>query len=145
VEDVADEWRGQMDEKGLTFQVEAPDGLPSVNADARRLRWAVVNLVRNAWQYTPSGGEVTLRLSARDGQVILDVVDTGSGIPPEHQQQIFDRFYRVEGDSGEGVRGLGLGLYVTKAIVELHGGEIRVISEEGGGSTFSVILPALED
>jgi len=143
VESVAEEWQPQMEEKDLAFRVEAPDDLPLVDADARRLRWAIINLVRNAWQYTPSGGEVTMRLSARDGWVILDVADTGVGIPPEHQAQLFDRFYRVANRSDDEVRGLGLGLYVTRAIVEAHGGKIRVTSEEGAGSTFSVILPAL--
>ncbi|MFQ6099982.1 MAG: ATP-binding protein [Anaerolineae bacterium] len=146
VKEIAEEWRPQMDAKGLAFQVETPADLPLVNADTRRLRWAVINLVRNARQYTSAGGSVTLHLSEQDGQVILDVIDTGAGIPPEDQQQIFSRFYnvvRTRYKSDEEARGLGLGLYVTKVIVEAHGGEIRVVSEEGSGSTFSIILPAL--
>ncbi len=148
VKEVAEEWRPQMEDKGLTFQVEAPADLPLVNADTRRLRWALINLVRNAWQYTPAGGSVTLHLSAQDSQVVLDVVDTGAGISPENQQQIFNRFHNIsqtwhDPEPDDEVRGLGLGLYVAKAIVEAHGGEIRVASAEGSGSTFSVILPAL--
>lgn len=142
VETVAEEWRPQMAEKSLTFEVEVPADLPQVNADARRLRWAIVNLVRNAWQYTPAGGTVTLRLSAHDDKVILDVSDTGVGIAPEEQQRLFRRFYRITETSYGEVRGIGLGLYVTKAIVEAHGGEVRVVSQKGVGSTFSVILPA---
>lgn len=144
VEEVAEEWRPRMDEKGLTFQVEATANLPAVGADTRRLRWVVINLVRNAWQYTPTGGSVTLRLSAHDGQVILDVIDTGEGISPENQERLFSRFYRVTSMPEDAVRGLGLGLYVTKAIVEAHGGRIRVVSKEGVGSTFSVILPVMQ-
>ena len=145
LEEIADELRPQVMEKGLTLQVKTPESLPLVDADARRLRWAVINIVRNAWQYTPAGGSVTLRLSEHDGKVVIDVTDTGIGISPEDQQHIFTRFYRVTNVTADDVRGLGLGLYVTKAIVEAHGGKIQVFSKEGVGSTFSVILPALRD
>ena len=145
VEEIAEEWRPQMDEKGLTFQVEIPDDLPLVDADMRRLRWAFINIVRNALQYTPAGGRVTLRLSEQNGQVILDVMDTGIGISPESQKRLFSRFYRVTNVTPDEIRGLGLGLYVTRAIVEAHGGSIEVVSEEEVGSKFSVILPALKE
>ncbi len=145
VEDVAEEWRPRMEEKPLTFRVELPPELPLVNGDARRLRWAVLHLVRNALQYTPAGGTVTLRLSEQDGHIVLDVADTGIGISAKDQEQLFTRFYRVTNMPPEDVRGLGVGLYLTKAIVEAHGGEIRVASEVGAGSTFSIILPVLHD
>ena len=145
IEDVAEEWRPRMDEKGLTFHLEASDGLPSVDADSRRLRWAIIHLVRNALQYTPAEGNVTLRLFERDGHIVLDVEDTGIGISPEHQESLFSRFYRVTNMPEDEVRGLGVGLYLAEAIVEAHGGEILVESEEGVGSTFSVVLPALPD
>jgi signal transduction histidine kinase/HAMP domain-containing protein len=145
VEEIADEVRPQIQEKGLMFQVDTPAELSPVDADPRRLRWAVINLVRNAWQYTPTGGSVTLRLSEHDGQVILDVIDTGIGISPENQKHLFSRFYRVTNVTADDVRGLGLGLYVTRAIVEAHGGSLQIVSKRGFGSTFSVILPALQD
>lgn len=148
VEEIAEEWRPQMDEKNLAFQVEIPAELPLVDADVRRLRWAIINLVRNAWQYTPEGGSVTMRLYQGDGQVILDVMDTGVGISEENQQRLFSRFYRVaqeEREQDDEVRGLGIGLYVTNAIAEAHGGEVRIVSEEDGGSTFSIVLPAMLD
>jgi len=146
VEEIAEEWRPKMAEKDLAFQVETPGDLSPVNVDAKRLRWAIINLVRNAWQYTPDGGSVTLHLSEQNGQVTLDVIDTGIGISPQQEQQLFTRFYnvvRTEQELDDEVRGLGLGLYVTRAIVEAHGGEIRVASEEGEGSTFSIVLPVL--
>jgi signal transduction histidine kinase len=142
VQEIAGEWRGQMEDKGLVLQVETSPDL-YVEADVRRLRWAIINLIRNAWQYTPDGGQVKLQVSACNGQVSLDVADTGIGISAKDQQQLFTRFYRVGNTTGEESRGLGLGLYVTRAIVEAHGGEIHVISKEGVGSTFSVILPAM--
>jgi len=145
IEEIAETWRPEMKEKDLTFRTEISPDLPQVDADVRRLRWAVINLVRNAWQYTQEGGDVTLRLHEHDGQVVLEVEDNGIGIPREDQQRLFSRFYRVTNATQDDVRGIGLGLYVTKAIVEAHGGEIHVLSEEGVGSTFSVILPALQD
>jgi two-component system sensor histidine kinase VicK len=143
VEGVAEEWRPQMEEKGIAFVVEADQELPEANVDDRRLRWALINLVRNAWQYTPTDGEVKLRLSLQDGKALFEVEDTGIGIPPKDQARIFDRFHRVTIGSSESdeVRGLGLGLYLSKAIIEAHGGEISVSSEEGTGSTFRMVMP----
>jgi signal transduction histidine kinase len=145
VEDVVEEWQPRMDEKELTFQVEIPDGLPPIDADIRRLRWAIIHLVRNALQYTPSGGNVTLRLFERNDHLVLDVIDTGIGISATDLENLFDRFYRVTNMPADEVRGLGVGLYLSNAIVEAHGGEITVVSEEGAGSTFSIILPTLQD
>jgi len=144
VEEIARTWQPEMEDKGLVFQVNLLADGCRVNADIKRLRWALINLVRNAWQYTPSGGQVTLRLSARDGHAVLDIIDTGVGISSQDQTRLFSRFFRAS-DMADDVRGLGLGLYVTKAIVEAHEGEIRVESEKGVGSTFSIILPALVD
>ena len=145
VQETALEWQSQMADKGLAFEVKLPgDEECQVNADAKRLRWAIVNLVRNAWQYTPDGGRVTLQLAARDGEVILDVIDTGTGISHQDQQRLFTRFFRAGTISADQLRGLGLGLYVTRAIVEAHGGRIDLVSAPGAGSTFSVILPALK-
>lgn len=147
VKEIADEWSARMDEKDLTFDVKIPTGLPLVDVDTKRLRWAIINLVRNAWQHTSAGG-VSLQLSSHDDRVILDITDTGAGIPPQEQKKIFTRFYNVTQaarDAGDDTRGLGLGLYVTKAIVEAHGGEIALTSKVGAGSTFSVILPALPE
>jgi len=143
LEETIEPWYLQMDEKQLTFNVEISDGLPLVDVDAKRLQWVIVNLVRNAWQYTPEDGSVSVRLYERNGTVVLDVADTGIGISEKDQEELFTRFYRVE--RATEVRGIGLGLYVSKAIVESHGGEIRVSSEPGTGSTFSVSLPALDE
>jgi signal transduction histidine kinase len=143
VKEIAEEWQPQMDEKGLSLQVVTPADGCRVNADIRRLRWAIINLVRNAWQYTSSGGQVTLQLAAHNGHVVLDVKDTGVGISNQDLPYLFSRFYRTRNVSDDDVRGLGLGLYVAKAIIEAHEGEIHVASQQGAGSTFSVTLPAL--
>jgi signal transduction histidine kinase len=142
LEDIAAEWQSRMADRNLTFQLDLAADVPRVEIDEKRLRWAIINLVRNAWQYTLPGGRVSLHLSAHDGQVILEVVDTGVGISEQDQQHLFTRFYRGAIKLEEEMRGLGLGLYVTKAIVEAHGGTIQVHSREGAGSTFSVTIPA---
>ncbi|MFN2269637.1 MAG: ATP-binding protein [Anaerolineae bacterium] len=141
LEETVEPWYAQMEEKQLAFTVEISDGLPELSVDAKRLQWVVVNLVRNAWQYTPEGGSVSVRLYEQNGNVVLDVADTGIGISEKDQEELFTRFYRVE--RATEVRGIGLGLYVARAIVESHGGEIHVSSELGVGSTFSVIIPIL--
>ncbi|MBN1889667.1 MAG: HAMP domain-containing protein [Thermoflexales bacterium] len=142
LEDIAAEWQPRMADRDLTIQLDIAADVPHMEIDEKRLRWAIINLVRNAWQYTPAGGKVSLHLSARDGQVSLDVVDTGVGISEHDQKHLFTRFYRGAIKLEEEMRGLGLGLYVTKAIVEAHGGTIQVHSREGTGSTFRVIIPA---
>ena len=147
VTEIADEWRPRMDEKEMAFGVQIAPDLPLVHADTRRLRWAIINLVRNAWQYTPPEGSVKLELSGDGDRVILDVVDTGAGIPPQDQEKVFSRFYNVTRarykQEDDDVRGLGLGLYVSQAIVKAHGGEITLTSQVGVGSKFRITLPAL--
>lgn len=145
VEEIYQEWRGEMEEKSLVFRLEVESNLPRVNADVARLRWAFINLVRNAYQYTDAGGAVTVRLSSAQDHVLFQVIDTGVGIAEEAQKRLFSRFYRVMQNHDDNVRGLGLGLYVTKIIVEAHGGSIQVISEVGVGSIFTLRLPAARD
>ncbi|MBN2392617.1 MAG: HAMP domain-containing protein [Anaerolineae bacterium] len=142
IQDIYDEWKAEMEEKPLTFILEMEDSLPRVNVDVVRLRWALVNLVRNAHQYTDAGGKITLRLSSTQDDVVFQVIDTGVGIAVEAQKRLFTRFYRVMQSHDDNVRGLGLGLYVAKTIIEAHGGSIHVVSEMGVGSAFTVTLPA---
>ncbi len=140
--EIYEEWRADMEEKPIIFALDVEDNLPRINADVARLRWALINLVRNAYQYTDAGGRVTLRLTSVKNDVVFQVIDTGVGIAEEAQKRLFTRFYRVMQSHDDNVRGLGLGLYVAKTIVEAHGGSIAVISEVGAGSIFTVTLPA---
>lgn len=123
------------------IKVEIPRDFPYVQGDPRRLEQVIDNLVSNAIKYSPRGGVVDIRGRSTPAEVILTVSDEGVGIPLEEQERIFDRFYRVEGPETRAVSGTGLGLYITRAIVEAHGGRCWVSSTPGQGATFFVALP----
>jgi signal transduction histidine kinase len=117
-----------------------------VNGDRDRLKQVLLNLVSNAIQYTPQGGEVFLSLAKVGEQTRIIVRDTGPGIPPEDLPHIFDRFYRAEKSRTRGkTTGFGLGLSIANWIVENHGGQIKVESKEGKGTTFAIWLPLLTE
>jgi two-component system, NtrC family, sensor histidine kinase KinB len=101
------------------------------------------NLLDNALRYTPPGGRIQLTATADDGKVTLAVGDTGPGIPPEYLPHVFDRFFRVPGQSSEG--GTGLGLAIVKEIVTAHHGSVTCESTVGVGTTFRITLPAIGD
>ncbi len=139
-------WLGELmaREKGLTWRADVPDDLPVVWGDRTRLKQVVLNLISNATKFTEQGG-VALGASVADGQVTITVSDTGMGISPEEQEAIFDEFHQSERTTQRGYGGIGLGLAVTRRLIELHGGHIGVRSsgEEGAGSTFFFTLPVL--
>lgn len=113
----------------------------TVTADPIRIRQMVLNLLDNAIKYTPPGGTVGLSMRRQAATVTIVVEDTGFGIPEEHQEKIFDRFYRVDKGRSREMGGTGLGLAIVKWIAETHGGTVTLQSEPGKGSVFSVILP----
>ncbi|HFD38980.1 MAG TPA: response regulator [Anaerolineae bacterium] len=130
------------DRKRVALQSELDAPLPPVLGDEHHLRVVVDHLVDNAIKFTPAGGQVLTRLGRDDGQVVLRVADTGIGIPVEHQEHIFDRFYQVDGSVRREYGGCGLGLALVKEIVEKHGGTVQVESQPGQGTTFTIRLPA---
>lgn len=139
--DVAQEEEARFKEKDIQFSVQVDSPIPRMMGDERRLHWALFHLLDNACKFTPEGGEVTLSLNANENTVTVQIKDTGIGIAQEDQPHLFTRFYRVSLERTVDVRGQGVGLYIAKAIVEGHGGEIWVESELGQGSTFSFTLP----
>jgi PAS domain S-box-containing protein len=126
---------------GVEIDLEAPDDVPAVAADAEHLRQILVNLVDNAVKYSPDGGHVTIRIENRGGSVRFAVSDEGLGIPSNEQTRIFDKFYRLDPDLTRGVGGTGLGLYICRELVRRMSGHISVESTPGQGSTFAVDLP----
>ncbi|MEW6323218.1 MAG: HAMP domain-containing sensor histidine kinase [Acidobacteriota bacterium] len=126
-------------ERRITLASEVAPGAETIEVDPMRFEQALQNLVANALRHTPPRGRITLAARRDDGDVIIDVRDTGSGIPAEHLPHVFDRFYKV--DPARAHAGTGLGLSIVKAIVERHGGTIRVESRVGEGTTFTIRLP----
>ena len=128
--------------RGLELITEPPDEPIRLQADPEGLRTILDNLLDNALHYTPDGGRVTIRWSRADGMVLIEVADTGIGIPPEHLQRIFERFHRVDKARSRERGGTGLGLAIVKHLVHVFGGRTEVESEVGRGSVFRVWLPA---
>ncbi len=124
-----------------TFELNFPTAFPVIQADEVRLRQVLDNLVSNAIKYSPTGGTITVGGEVDEGYITLFVRDEGVGIPEGEQEHIFDRFYRVDGPMSRKTKGTGLGLYLAKAIIEAHGGSIRVKSKPGAGSTFYFTIP----
>ncbi|WP_107422301.1 sensor histidine kinase [Streptomyces lushanensis] len=144
---VAAAHQGLAETAGVTLAVPArtPDtARPTVRADPVRLRQAVSNLVSNAVRHTPPGGTVTLRSHLTDSgdEVVLEVSDTGSGIPADDIPHVFDRFWRAEKSRNRSTGGSGLGLAIVLKLAEAHGGTAGVASTEGQGSVFTLRLPA---
>jgi signal transduction histidine kinase len=112
-----------------------------VRGDVHRLRQVLSNLIDNAVKYSADGEDVVVRARAADGDVLVAVSDRGPGIPLEQQHLIFEKFGRAGIDGGSAKPGSGLGLYISRAIVEAHGGSLDVESTPGRGATFTLSLP----
>jgi histidine kinase len=136
----------QFVDKGVSVEVDVPPDLPQVNADASRTAQVLLNLLGNALQYTPSGGQVTVRCALDGHFVMFSVQDTGIGLAPENLDHVFERFYRVDKSRSRAGGGSGVGLTIAKHLVEAQGGRIRAASAGlGQGSTFSFTLPQFPD
>jgi heavy metal sensor kinase len=143
VEKVVTAMQGLAHEHGVRLESEIMPEL-AVLGDEARLAELIVNLVQNAIQYTPAGGEVSVAaVVERGGEAALSVTDTGTGIAAEHLPHLFERFYRVDPARSSVVGGTGLGLSISRAIAEAHGGRIDVESQLGSGSTFTFRMPCM--
>jgi two-component system, NtrC family, sensor histidine kinase KinB len=123
----------------MRLQMRAGEEVLLALVDPDRLERAVVNLISNALKYSPIDRPVEIGVERQDADAVISVVDRGSGIPPEAQPHLFERYYRVK--EARKTEGLGLGLYIARLIVEAHEGRIWVQSEPGKGSTFYISLP----
>jgi signal transduction histidine kinase len=125
----------------VALALDVPDKLEPLPCDEALLRQVLVNLVENALKYSPDGGRVGVRVADERDRVRIDVRDEGLGIPPSEQQRVFEKFYRLDPEMARGIGGSGLGLYISRKIVEQMDGSLSVRSAPGVGSTFTVVLP----
>ncbi|MGB3717748.1 MAG: ATP-binding protein [Candidatus Promineifilaceae bacterium] len=132
----------QYDDKGVKLSLELAADLPQLRVDRDRMAQVLLNLMGNALQYTPSSGEVTVRARPEGSEVAIIVQDTGEGIPAEHLSHVFERFYRADKSRSRAGGGSGIGLTISKHIIEAHGGRITASSPgPNRGSTFTITLP----
>ncbi len=132
---------GELEAKQQRLMLELPEGLPDVSGDPDRVVQILLNLLSNAHKYTPAHGHITVAAHAEQEYLQVDIHDTGVGLAPDEQSQIFTKFFRVQNHMTQDVGGTGLGLAITRSLIDLHGGEIAVQSTQGQGSTFSFTLP----
>jgi signal transduction histidine kinase len=132
--------RTAIDAKDQALEVDLPPSLPAASGDRAQLQRALSNVVRNAHQYTPRGGRIQIRGSAEAGRVRLAVQDTGIGISPDDQARLFKDFFRAADPVVHEVRGAGVGLVLAHRLLRLQSGDLRVESELGKGSTFTLVF-----
>ena len=147
--EVVDAMQASAQRRGIALTVEVDGAPPALSLDGARMERAVGNLVRNALEHTPHGGQVAVRVRAERELAILEVADDGEGIDAEHLPRVWDRFYRSEASRQRAADsendGAGLGLAIVRGIVQTHGGEVSVVSAPGHGATFAIRLPLAED
>lgn len=145
INDCVERLQPQIDKKGQEIAVKIPAGLPQVVGDPNRINQVIMNLLSNAHKYTPSGGRITIRADNLGEYLRIDIQDTGIGMTLEEQRKMFTKFYRATNSETIKAGGTGLGLWITKTLVEMHGGEISVKSKQGTGSTFSFTVPVYNE
>lgn len=142
VKDLMPEFENYAKEQKVTLSYVPPDGpIPLLNVDKLKIDEVITNLVTNAINYTKTGGHVAVMIEQNGNEVITSVKDDGHGIPEEAVPHLFTKFFRVDGKLEQGSKGTGLGLYISKAIIDLHKGRIWVETKVGQGSTFKFALP----
>jgi signal transduction histidine kinase len=129
---------------GVEVQLDIQPDLPLLMADESRIRWVLFQLIDNAVKFTAPGGKVHLQAQRIDGRALIRVTDTGIGIPPDRLEEIFEPFHQLDGSPTRRFGGTGLGLSLVKLILNAHGAELKVESQEGEGSVFSFELPLAE-
>jgi PAS domain S-box-containing protein len=141
IREVVESIRPQIESKKQTIDVILPGDLPAVMADANRITQIFTNLISNAHKYTPEEGVISVIVHLEKKNLRIDVNDTGIGLTKEEQNKLFTKFFRADNPYTQKIGGAGLGLWITRSLVEMHGGEIHVSSTHGKGSKFSLSLP----
>jgi two-component system sensor histidine kinase VicK len=141
IANVAETIKNQIETKKQHLTVKISDDLPEVMADPFRITQVILNLVANASNYTIEGGNICVEAVRSDTAIQVSVIDSGQGIPKEAMSKLFTKFFRVSGTLEQGAKGTGLGLYISKSIIEMHKGKIWVESEVDKGSKFTFELP----
>ncbi len=134
--------KSKIEEKNLRVSLRAAPGLPRVKADEEKISWVISQLLDNAIKFTPAAGEILLSLDSDSKIVTFSIKDSGIGIPAMRQNEVFEPFHQLDGSSTRRYGGTGLGLALAKKILEAHDTSIKLISEEGVGSSFVFQLPA---
>jgi len=141
IQKIVDFVKPEVDKRNITISLKLPSNMPSVQADVKDMEKLFTNLINNAIKYNKKEGTVTVEGEMEGNFLCIRITDTGFGISPENQSKIFDDFYRVEDDKTKKITGTGLGLTISKKIIDSHFGRIEVQSQLNEGSTFSVYLP----
>ncbi len=143
--EILDSFSAELEQRQITGGLDLADTLPLLWADPHRLRLAIANLIDNAIRFTLPGGEVTIGAALRTlpaGEMCaIWVQDTGIGIPPQEQERVWERFYRAPGPLEIEAGGLGIGLFITRSLVQAHGGQVHLDSTPGKGSRFTLLIP----
>lgn len=142
IQGLTDSLRSQIEGKGQRFEVSIPENLPPLYGDKDLLCVAITNLITNAAKYTPADGRIAVRAAEEETGLVIEIEDTGIGIPAEEQDHIFERFARSGQAEVQAQSGTGLGLSLVREIAEIHDGEVSVVSSPGAGSTFKFRLPS---
>lgn len=141
---VLERYKSQAADRGIHLSLTEDRNLPPVSGDAKSLERALIALVDNAIKFSPKGGDIEIRLEKGDQQVLVTIEDHGIGISPNTRPRIFDRFYHLEKENEDLFGGIGLGLAITRQVIQQHKGTLSVDSEHGQGSTFTMCLPIWE-
>jgi signal transduction histidine kinase len=142
LQEVAAIYQSRLQERRIGLQLAFDPGLPEISIDPGRMTQVLTNIIDNAVRFTPQNGKIILSARLVIGQVEISVQDSGPGVPEGDLERIFDRLYRGDASRQHDESGSGLGLTIAKSIVEMHGGQIRAISPDGGGLTICIRLPA---